>query len=233
MEIRIIASGSSGNAYRVSDGKTSLLLDAGIPFPRIREALDYRTRDLAGALITHEHGDHVKAAKDLAKSGVDIYASAGTIREAGLTGHRIKTVKPMEIFTVGSFRALPFEVQHDAAEPIGFLLESTATKERLLYFTDTYYLKYRFPAVHYIMGECNYSEDGLKDSIDKGYVPKELAPRLIKSHFSLENFKEFLKANDLSNLRHVYLLHLSKNNANAELFRDEVSRITGTEVTVC
>lgn len=233
MEILTIASGSSGNAYRVSDGKTQLLLDAGIPYKEIQKALDFRTRDLAGVLITHEHGDHVKAAKDLAKAGINIYASAGTIEAAGLEGHRIKPVRALREFTVGTFRILPFDVQHDAAEPLGFLLESTATKERLLYFTDTYYVKYRFPAIHYLMAECNYSRERLQDSVDAGYVPKELVPRLLKSHMSLEHFQDFLRANDTTQLRHVYLLHLSNNNADAQKFKETVQRMTGTEVTVC
>ena len=204
----MIASGSSGNAYRISDGDTALLLDAGIPLQRIKQALNFRVRDLAGCLITHAHGDHAKAAGDLAKAGVDVYTSQGTIDACRLTGHRMKPVKALQEVMIGTFAVLPFDVQHDAPEPLGFLLTSRRTGEKLLYFTDTYYLKYRFTGLTHIMGECNYSMDIVEQSVRNGYIPPELVPRLIKSHMSLEHFLDLLKANDLHEVKQIYLLHL-------------------------
>lgn len=233
MDITVIASGSSGNAYRISDGDTVLLLDAGIPLQRIKQALNFRVRDLAGCLITHAHGDHAKAAGDLAKAGVDVYTSQGTIDACRLTGHRMKPVKALQEVMIGTFAVLPFDVQHDAPEPLGFLLTSRRTGEKLLYFTDTYYLKYRFTGLTHIMGECNYSMDIVEQSVRNGYIPPELVPRLIKSHMSLEHFLDLLKANDLHEVKQIYLLHLSNNNSDAERFREAVQKLTGTEVYVC
>lgn len=233
MDITVIASGSSGNAYRISDGDTALLLDAGIPLQRIKQALNFRVRDLAGCLITHAHGDHAKAAGDLAKAGVDVYTSQGTIDACRLTGHRIKPVKALQEVMIGTFAVLPFDVQHDAPEPLGFLLTSRRTGEKLLYFTDTYYLKYRFTGLTHIMGECNYSMDIVEQSVRNGYIPPELVPRLVKSHMSLEHFLDLLKANDLHEVKQIYLLHLSNNNSDAERFREAVQKLTGTEVYVC
>lgn len=233
MDITVIASGSSGNAYRISDGDTALLLDAGIPLQRIKQALNFRVRDLAGCLITHAHGDHTKAAGDLAKAGVDVYTSQGTIDACRLTGHRMKPVKALQEVMIGTFAVLPFDVQHDAPEPLGFLLTSRRTGEKLLYFTDTYYLKYRFTGLTHIMGECNYSMDIVEQSVRNGYIPPELVPRLIKSHMSLEHFLDLLKANDLHEVKQIYLLHLSNNNSDAERFREAVQKLTGTEVYVC
>lgn len=233
MEIRVFASGSSGNAYLVSDEKTTLLLDAGIPLREIQVACGFKVRMIDGCLISHAHKDHSKAAEGLARLGVDIYTSAGTIEACRLTGHRINTVKTLEGITIGTFKVLPFDVQHDAPEPLGFLLESTANGERLLYFTDTYYIKYRFDRLTYIMAECNYSKEALLKSIEAGYVPIELVPRLVKSHMSLEHFIEMLKANNLTDVRQIYLLHLSDNNSDADHFREEVRRATGAEVYVC
>lgn len=233
MDITVIASGSSGNAYRISDGDTALLLDAGIPLQRIKQALNFRVRDIAGCLITHAHGDHAKAAGDLTKAGVDVYTSQGTIDACRLTGHRIKPVKALQEVMIGTFAVLPFDVQHDAPEPLGFLLTSRRTGEKLLYFTDTYYLKYRFTGLTHIMGECNYSMDIVEQSVRNGYIPPELVPRLIKSHMSLEHFLDLLKANDLHEVKQIYLLHLSNNNSDAERFREAVQKLTGTEVYVC
>lgn len=233
MDITVIASGSSGNAYRISDGDTALLLDAGIPLQRIKQALNFRVRDLAGCLITHAHGDHAKAAGDIAKAGVDVYTSQGTIDACRLTGHRMKPVKALQEVMIGTFAVLPFDVQHDAPEPLGFLLTSRRTGEKLLYFTDTYYLKYRFTGLTHIMGECNYSMDIVEQSVRNGYIPPELVPRLIKSHMSLEHFLDLLKANDLHEVKQIYLLHLSNNNSDAERFREAVQKLTGTEVYVC
>lgn len=233
MNITVIASGSSGNAYRIDDGETSLLLDAGIPLKLIKQALNFRVRDLGGCLITHAHGDHAKAAGDLAKAGVDIYTSRGTLDACRLTGHRMKAVEALKEINIGTFAVLPFDVQHDAPEPLGFLMTSRSTGEKLLYFTDTYYLKYRFTGLTHIMGECNYSMDIIEQSVRNGYIPPELVPRLIKSHMSLDHFLDLLKANDLRKVKQIYLLHLSNNNSDAGRFKEAVQRLTGTEVYVC
>lgn len=233
MRITVIASGSSGNAYRISDGDTALLLDAGVPLKEIQRALNFRVRDLSGCLITHEHGDHAKAAGDLAKAGVDIYASSGTIAARSLTGHRIKPVEALKEIQIGTFSVMPFDIQHDAKEPLGFLLTSRIRGEKLLYFTDTYYIKYRFAGLTHIMGECNYSMDIVEESVRKGYIPQELVPRLIKSHMSLDHFLDLLRANDLRQVKQIYLLHLSGNNSDAERFKTAVQKLTGTEVYVC
>ena len=233
MDITVLASGSTGNAYRISDGQTALLLDAGIPLKDIQRGLAFRVRELSGCFVTHAHQDHCKAAGALARLGIDIYTSHGTIEACSLTGHRIHPVSPLEEIQVGTFKVLPFDVQHDAPEPLGFLFASCATGEKLLYFTDTYYLKYRFTGLTHIMAECNYSEEGINRSVAAGYIPIELVPRLVKSHMSLEHLVEMLKANDLKTVRQIYLLHLSANNSDENHFRETIQRQTGAEVYVC
>jgi phosphoribosyl 1,2-cyclic phosphodiesterase len=54
----------------------------------------------------------------------------------------------------------------------------------------------------------------------------------MQSHFSLENVKEFLKANDLSRVRQIWLLHLSDGNSDAELFKQEIEKLTGKLIFV-
>lgn len=233
MEIKVLASGSSGNAYRISDGKTSLLLDAGIPLKAIQVGCGFKVTQIQGCFVTHNHQDHSKAARDLIKLGVDIYTSQGTIDACGLTGHRVHPLKELREITVGTFKVLPFDVQHDAPEPLGFLFTSNETREKLLYFTDTYYIKYRFQGLTHIMAECNYDKETLQKSVYAGYIPIELVPRLMKSHMSLEHFLDLLKANDLHEVRQIYLLHLSNNNSNEKRFKEEVQKLTGAEVYVC
>lgn len=233
MQIKVLASGSSGNAYIVSDGRTTLLLDAGIPLKAIQVGTNFTVRKIAGAFITHSHQDHSKAAKDLARYGVSIYTSRGTIEACGLTGHRLHPVKALQEITVGTFKVLPFDVEHDAPEPLGFLFASTATGEKLLYFTDTYFVRYRFNGLTHIMAECNYTQDGVDRSIAAGYIPVEMVPRLVKAHMSLEHLLEMLKANDLRQVRQIYLLHLSANNSEEQRMKEEVQRQTGAEVYVC
>lgn len=233
MQIKVLASGSSGNAYIVSDGRTPLLLDAGIPLKAIQVGTNFAVRKIAGAFITHSHQDHSKAAKDLARYGVNIYTSRGTIEACGLTGHRLHPVKALQEIAVGTFKVLPFDVEHDAPEPLGFLFASTTTGEKLLYFTDTYFVRYRFNGLTHIMAECNYTQDGIDRSIAAGYIPVEMVPRLVKAHMSLEHLLEMLKANDLRQVRQIYLLHLSANNSEEQRMKEEVQRQTGAEVYVC
>jgi phosphoribosyl 1,2-cyclic phosphodiesterase len=226
-----LASSSKGNCYHVTDGKTALLLEAGIRYKDIQRALNFQVSSIAGCLISHEHGDHGKAAADVMKAGIDVYASQGTLDALGLSGHRAKSIKAKQQFQIGTWTILPFDVQHDVAEPLGFLLVNRAG-EKLVFATDTYYIRYRFPGLTHIMVECNYSLRILDENISAGRVPAVMKKRLLKSHFSLEHVKDFLLANDLSKVQEIWLLHLSDNNSDAELFKHEIQEITGKPVWV-
>lgn len=231
IDIYPIASSSAGNAYRVTDGRTTLLIEAGLPYKVIQQALDFRVTQLAGCLITHDHGDHSRAAKDLMRAGVPIYTSAGTAGVLGLAGHRLRTIEAHKPFDVGTWTILPFDVQHDAAEPLGFLL-TNPIGDKLVFLTDTYYCKYRFGGITHLMVECNYALDIVNRRVEAGELHPAQKRRLLHSHFSLENVKHFLRANDMSLLREVWLLHLSDGNSDADRFRREIQEVTGAVVRV-
>ncbi|MDI3548162.1 MAG: hypothetical protein PWR10_1814 [Halanaerobiales bacterium] len=231
IEITALASGSQGNCYRVTDGSTPLLLECGIRFKDIQRGLNFRVSEIAGCLISHEHQDHCKAARDIIKAGIDCYMSQGAKEAIGITGHRIRTIKAKQQLEIGTWTILPFETQHDAAEPLGFLM-ATGDGDKLLYATDTYYVRYKFVGLTHIMVECNYCPDILKANVANGLVPVELKNRLLQSHFSLKNVKEFLKANDLSKVQEIWLLHLSDDNSDAERFKREIQELTGKMVFV-
>jgi len=228
----MLASGSRGNAYLVSDGVTPILLECGLSIKQIRQGLGFGLTEIAACLVTHEHQDHSKAIRDVLRAGVYVYASPCTIGALGLSGHRLRPIKAMETVRIGTWIVKAFETQHDAQEPLGFLLHSTVTNERLLFATDTYYVKYRFPKLTHIMVECNYAMDILEDNVRRGLVPEVLKKRLLTSHFSLENVKEFLQANDLSKVQEIWLLHLSDGNSDAERFKKEIMEVVGRPVYI-
>ncbi|MDT3426107.1 phosphoribosyl 1,2-cyclic phosphodiesterase [Paenibacillus forsythiae] len=138
IDIQCLGSSSAGNAYRITDGQTALLLEAGFPYKAIQRALQFHMSEIAGCLITHEHGDHSRAAADIMRAGIPVYTSRGTAEALKLSGHRLRPVTALETFTVGSWTILPFGVEHDAAEPLGFLL-ADQDGDKLVFLTDSYY----------------------------------------------------------------------------------------------
>jgi phosphoribosyl 1,2-cyclic phosphodiesterase len=230
LNIKVIATGSRGNCYHITDGETALLIEAGIPIKKIKEGTGFKLGKVAGCLITHEHQDHGKAAKDVAKCGVDIYTSKGTADALGLEGHRIKTVQSKQKFNIGSWIILPFDTEHDAAEPLGFLL-AAKTGERVLFATDTYFLRYKFKGLTHIMIECNYDAGTLEENVRAGAVHPVQAKRLLKSHFSIDNLLNFFAANDLSKVEEIYLIHTSGTNAGPD-FKKRVQEATGKVVYI-
>lgn len=231
IEITSLGSSSAGNAYRITDGHTPLLLDAGLRYKEIQRGLAFQISSLAGCLVSHEHGDHTAAVKDLIRAGVDIYTSAGTVDALRIDGHRVRLLQALQPITVGTWSIMPFDTQHDAAEPLGFLLANTAG-DKLLFATDTYYIKHRFTGLTHIMVECNYSINILNQNIAAGRVPAVMKHRLLRSHFSLENVKEFIRANDMRRVQEIHLLHLSDNNSDEKLFKREIAALTGKQVYV-
>ncbi len=161
--------------------------------------------------------------------GIDVWACKETISDRGLSGYRIHEVEPLKQFKVAEFTILPFPIEHDV-EGLGYLIKTQGIKA--LFLTDSFYCKYKFNSLNFIMIECNYIIDTLNANVEAGYIPEEMKKRLIQSHFSLENVKKFLKANDLSQCRKIILLHLSDNNSDAKRMVQEIEALTGIETVV-
>ncbi len=227
----MLASSSKGNCYRIADGYTPLLLECGIPYKEIQRQLNFKTSELAGCLITHEHKDHCKSIKDIMKSGIDCYLSQGTVDSLQTEGHRLNIIRTKHQFKIRTWTILPFDIQHDSAEPLGFLL-ADSSGEKLLYATDTYYIKYKFNGLTHIMIECNHSYKIINKNVESGLLSLAMKQRLIQSHFSLENVKKFLLANDLSKVQGIWLIHLSAGNSNADQFKQEIKEVTGKPVYI-
>ena len=230
MDIKVLSSGSSGNCYKITDGKTSLLLECGLPIQKIKQGLFHRLFDVAACLVSHEYQDHCKAVHDIMKAGINVYMSQGTKRVLKLEGHRAKVINSQT--SIGTFEVLPFETRHDAEEPRGFLIQSRFTGERCLYATDTYYLPNKFNGLTQIMLEINYSMELLKQNIESGLVNPKLKDRLLQSHMSLENAVEFFKSNDMSRVKEVIVLHMSQGNADEELIKRTIQELIGRQIRI-
>ncbi len=236
MNLHVISTGSKGNCYILDTPRGRLLLDCGVRVQEIKEALGFDLSGVVGCLLTHEHKDHSKAAAELMALGVDVYTSAGTAAACGLSGHRIHTVQGQRSFEIGerqhprracNIAVMPFNTQHDALDPFGFLIQVGG--EKILYATDTYYLKYQFSGLNYIIVECNYLIETLDRNIAAGRIPRDLRRRLLKSHFELGNLVKFLTASDLTRCHQIVLVHLSDGNSDALRMIGEVFLSTGVQ----
>lgn len=232
MEIEVIASGSTGNAYLINDGTTSVLLDAGVPLKQIQAACQYRLHDIKGCFISHSHKDHCKAADKLAERGINVYLAADTLQEIKGQGHRFKEIQPQQQIEVDSMIVMPFALEHDVTN-YGYLVASRTTKEKLVYITDTAYCRYRFTGLTHIMIEANYDREIIRNNVLSGKMPDSLRGRIIESHMSIDTALEFIKANQQPSLRQIYLLHLSNSNSLANNFKYDMQILSGCEVIVC
>lgn len=229
IKVNVYGSNSDGNSYVISDGERSLMLEAGITLNKLRN-IDFSVVD--GCLVTHSHLDHAKHAKSVTKqTPIDIYTSAGTQETLDINKNRMHTLKSLKEQKIGDWTVLPFDVEHDVNEPLGFFIKSK-DDDRLLFATDTFYVRYKFPGITHLMIECNYSLDILDENIASGRIGAYRKNRLLKSHFELENVKTFIKSNDMSQLQEVWLLHLSDANSDAARFKKEIQAITGVPVYI-
>lgn len=222
MKLKVLGSGSSGNCYLLQSEKETLIIECGLPYKTILKGLNFNLSNVVGCLISHEHKDHCKATNDLIKNGIDVYGSKGTFEAIEVDGYRTNTIESEKTIFIGEFIVLPFMTQHDANEPLGFLIKHYEMG-KLLFITDSYYCQYSFNRLNHILIECNYSSEILQER----ELPLNLKGRIVKSHFELENVKEFLKATNLINTKEIMLIHLSDGNSNSVQFQVEIEQLTG------
>lgn len=233
MQLKVVSSSSKGNCYILENEQEALLIECGVKFPRIQQALQFNLSKVVGCLVSHEHKDHCCAVADVMVNGIKVFASEGTFGAMGIeTGHyRAQVIRHANTVKIGNFRILPFELQHDCAEPLGFLINHPETGN-VLFATDTYYLKYTFKDLNNLLIEANYSKEILDRKLATGESPDFLRNRVLQSHMSLDTCKEFLGANDLKAVNNIVLIHLSDSNSNASQFKKEIEQHTGKTVHI-
>jgi phosphoribosyl 1,2-cyclic phosphodiesterase len=233
MELHVVSTGSQGNCYILGNKDEQLLIECGVGLLDIKKALNYNYNNVVGCLVTHEHGDHIKCIQGVLDLGIDVYASAGTFASTLFpsSGHRRNIIKEKQTFKVGNFKILPFDIKHDAAEPLGFIIEHPECG-KVLFLTDTNYCKYTFPGLNNVIIEANFSKKIIEVKFGENLRMEFLKNRILKNHFSLEDCKVMLSANDLTKVNNIVLIHLSDSNSHELDFQKEVFELTGKNVNV-
>lgn len=232
MELKILGSSSAGNCYVFDNGNEALVVECGVSFNKVKEAVNFDISRIVGAIVSHEHGDHAKMVGKFLDARIPVYMSSGTAESLELPKNNLLCqMAECGVYHAGSFKVHPFQTQHDSAEPFGFLIhhEEMGT---VLFATDTYYLAYTFNGLNNILLECNYRLDILEANIADGKMPAKLRDRTIKSHCSFDTCKETLLANDLSLVNNIVLIHLSEGNSNASEFKQGIAEATGKTVHI-
>lgn len=226
LNIHIVGTGSSGNCVIVDDGYGKLMLDAGLRPSQIVRGADLS--NIEAVLITHEHGDHCKAVPELQRRGLDVYMSNGTYVNfpVDLVLNRPNLIKGFKQFKTDSWIVMPFDVEHDVEEPLGFLCESRNSGTKFVYIVDSFIVDYDFTGVTHWLVECNYSDDLL----ERGNYEEFVKERVRRSHLSLDSLKALLTTSDLSKTEEIWLLHMSDANSDEARFISEIQAVTGIPV---
>lgn len=226
MKFQQFYSGSAGNLYIVTatNGRR-MMVECGVKWPRIQAALGYNLAGIVGCLVSHSHGDHAVAARNVVAAGLDIYASQGTLEALNADGlRRFRAVAANTLIRLDGFEVLPFEVHHDAVEPLGFVIRDRTSGEFMLFATDTCKLTQRFTYKFEIIAiECSYDREVLRDRVESGSINESLARRLLDAHMERQNtILSLTKCCDLSRCTEIHLLHCSGENLDRESARKEV-----------
>lgn len=210
-KLHVVDSGSSGNTYLLDCGGEILVIDCGIRFMNVKKMLNFNIRGIVGAVVSHVHGDHSKAIKEYERAGIEVWKP--------YEDETLMQKKQMGKFIIKSFPCI-----HDVP-CVGYLIEHSDSGLKILYATDTEYVKYTFRGLTAMLIEANYSEE---------YVNRDEAKfqHVLTGHMSIETASECIKANVNERLKTVILCHLSKGNSDPGAFKDSVKAIVPDGVKV-
>ncbi len=223
MRFASFASGSSGNCEYVGNGRTNILVDAGISTKRIVEGLEktgVSPLELDGILITHEHSDHITGLYVFeSKYNVPVYATQATLKEIERQdkNRRIDTslfvpIEPDHAFDCGDMHITPFSTSHDAIDPVCYRInsgEGVIGMATDLGMYDDYILS-QLDMCNLLFVEANYDVAMLQ----AGKYPFMLKKRILGEygHLSNDMCARMILQLLSRNVKHIFLAHLSKEN---------------------
>lgn len=222
-EVCVLASGSKGNAVYISDGTTSLLIDAGLSAIALERRL--RSKDLDPAsldaiVVSHEHADHVQGVGPLSRRyGLPVYINAATLASARPRLGKLCETRVFDRgldFSVGDLHLHPFSLSHDASDAVGFAIRSRAAKIGIA--TDlgvaTQLVTHHLRECSLLIMEANHDHKMLEQGPYPWHVKQRIKSRT--GHLSNEACRDLLGELCHRGLRHVVLAHLSETNNDPE-----------------
>lgn len=223
-----LGSGSSGNCFYLGTEQYGILIDAGISLRSIRRTLKGISVEMSkiyGVFVTHDHADHIKAVGNIGeKLNIPIYATELVhkgIRKSycvtqEISAINIKYVEKEKTVELRDFRITPFEVPHDGTDNVGYHIEIDG--KVFCFLTDLGEItetaaKY-IATANYLIIEANYDHDMLMT----GRYPQYLKERVDSDHGHMCNADtgDFLAHHFPTNLKYIWLCHLSKDNNRPE-----------------
>ena len=208
--LRVVGTGSSGNCYLLTCGNETLVIECGKRFMDAKIALNFNIRSIVGAISTHCHGDHYGKASEYVLTGIPVW-----------TPWKDENLRQSKWF--GGFHVQSFESQHNVP-CVGYLIKHDCGL-KMLYASDTSYVRYIFKGLTAMLLEANYSEK---------YVNRDEAKyrHVVEGHLSIETATECIKANMNDKLKNVILCHLSAGNSDPVEFKKTVQAIVPDGVRV-
>jgi phosphoribosyl 1,2-cyclic phosphodiesterase len=233
LKFKSLGSGSSGNATvvqaRCGTQMAHLLVDCGLGIKDLdkRLAAAGMLADQVDAIfITHEHGDHIGCARQLAlRERIPVWMSTGTYDAIGRPDFEglLRLACDGEEFDVGPLRIRPFTVPHDAREPLQ--LSCTDGDARLGVLTDlghvSPHVQQHLEGCGTLVLECNHDEQMLLASS----YPPFLKRRVGGGWGHLANSASAALARSLlpGGLKQVVAAHLSEQNNTPALARQALA----------
>lgn len=224
-----LASGSSGNCYYLSDGKTSVLIDGGLGIRSVKKIFkeySLSLEEIKAVFVTHDHADHIKAVGHLAnKHNLPIYTT-NEVHEGiqksycmteKLSSEHKKIINKGESVTVGSIEITCFDVPHDSADNVGYHIK--IGEKYFTFITDvgriTPVISEYVKNTDYLVMEANYDMTMLAN----GPYPTHLKERIASGngHLCNKELARFIADNFTPRLKNLWLCHLSKDNNHPEL----------------
>jgi phosphoribosyl 1,2-cyclic phosphodiesterase len=200
-------------------------VDCGLGLPQ----LDKRLRlagmladQIDGIFVTHEHGDHIGCARQLAlRERIPVYMSQGTYMAIGAPdfGGLLRLVCDSQAFAVGALEVRPFTVPHDAREPLQLTCSDGAVRMGVL--TDlghaTAHVLEQLSGCRSLLLECNHDPQMLA----AGSYPPFLKRRVGGDwgHLANEAAAAIALALQPHGLQQVMAAHLSEQNNRPEVVR--------------
>ncbi|MGD9115005.1 MAG: MBL fold metallo-hydrolase [Desulfobacterales bacterium] len=237
LAVCVLASGSKGNATYISNGVTSILIDAGLSGVELERRLHSRglnPTDLDAIIVSHEHSDHVQGVGILSRRyKLPVYINRKTDDASPQLGnlHEMRPFACGAAFHIRDLNIHPFSISHDAEDPAGFTIGQNGISIGIA--TDlgfvTSMVKEHLKRCAVLILEANHDPTMLENGPYPWYLKQRIKSRV--GHLSNIDSRRLLLEVQHPKLQQVVLAHLSEtNNTPQKAFAEVVKALNRSKV---